>query len=118
MNCPHFSTCNAPLCPEDLTIKKAAWFPGEEVCCRRESIIFVAVQRRIMRAGIGSDTCFTVSMLKRNIPITKTLRGLDPERPRAEALESWLTRHKGRLPLSEAERARRRDLIQRLRKAG
>ncbi|MGA2547530.1 MAG: hypothetical protein ABSF43_13330, partial [Rectinemataceae bacterium] len=81
--------------------------------CKRERIAFAAVQRRIMRAGIGSETCFTVSMLRRNIPITKTLRGLDPERPRAEALESWLTRHKGRLPLSEEERTRRRELLQR-----
>ena len=116
--CPHFLDCSAPLCPDEANLEKSAWFPCEEVCCRRESIDFVAVQRRIRRAGISSGTCFTVAMLRRNIPITKTLRGLDPERPRAEALESWLARHKGRLPLSEAERARRRDLIQRLKWAG
>ena len=115
--CPHFLDCSAPICPDDSTNGKAAWFPGEQVC-KRNGVDFAAVQRRIMRAGIGPETCFTLSMLSRNIPITKTLRGLDSERPRAEALESWLGRHKGRLPLSEEERARRRNLIQRLRKAG
>jgi hypothetical protein len=68
--------------------------------------------------GIDSDTCFTVSMLRRNIAVTKTFRGLDPERPRWEALESWLRQHKGRMPLSEKEKARRRDLIQRFKRAG
>ena len=117
IRCPHFSTCSAPLCPEDSTLEKAAWFPGEEVC-KREGVNFAAVQRRITRAGISSETCFTVIMLGRNIPVTKTLRGLDPERPRIEALESWFARHRGRLPLSEAEKARRRDLLQRLKRAG
>ena len=115
--CPHFLDCSAPICPDDSTIGKAVWYPGEQVC-KRNGVAFATVQRRIMRAGIGPETCFTLAMLCRNIPITKTLRGLDPERPRAEALESWLARHKGRLPLSEAERVRRRDLMQRLKRAG
>lgn len=115
--CPHYSTCSAPLCPDDSGLDEAAWFPGEEIC-RRNGIAFAAIQRRITRAGISSETCFTVVMLRRNIPVTKTLRGLDPERPRGEALKSWLTRHKGRLPLSEEERARRREQLQRFKRAG
>jgi hypothetical protein len=115
--CPHFSTCSAPLCPDDANLEKAAWFPGEEVC-KREGIDFAAVQRRIMRAGIGPDTCFTVSMLRRKIPVTKTLRGLEPERPRAEALESWLRQHKGRMPLSEERKAQLRDRMKGFKRAG
>jgi hypothetical protein len=108
MKCPHFSTCSAPLCPDDSTLETAAWFPGEEIC-RREGIAFAAVQRRIMRAGIGGDTCFTVSMLRRKVKVSKGLRGLDPERPRSEALASWLLRHKGVAPLSEEKRAQLRE---------
>jgi len=110
MKCAHFSTCNAPLCPDDSTLDKSIWYPGEQVC-KRNGVNFAAVQRRITRAGISLETCFTVSMLRRNIPITKTLLGLDPERPRAEALESWLRQHKGRAPLSEEEKERRRGII-------
>ena len=75
--CPHYSTCSAPLCPDDSGLDEAAWFPGEEIC-RRNGIAFAAIQRRITRAGISSETCFTVVMLRRNIPVTKTLRGLTP----------------------------------------
>ena len=110
MMCPHFSTCSAPLCPDDSTLEKSVWYPGEEIC-KRTGITFAAVQRRIIRAGIGPETCFTVLMLKRNIPITKTLRGLDPERVRGLALETWLRQHKGRAPLPEEERERRRGII-------
>ncbi len=110
MKCSLFSTCNAPLCPDDSTLETSVWFPGEEVC-RRVGITFATIQRRIMRASIGSETCFTVSMLRRNISVTKTLRGLAPERPRAEALDYWFRQHKGRAPLSEEEKERRRGII-------
>jgi len=115
--CPHFPMCSAPLCPEDANIEQAAWFPGEEVC-KRLGVDFAHRQRRMGRAGISPDTCFTASMLKRNLPITKTLRGLDPERIRAEALAAWFARHKGRTPLSEEEKARRRERFQRFKRAG
>jgi hypothetical protein len=101
---------HAPLCLDDPALEKAIWYPGEAIC-KRAGISFAAIQRRIVRAGMGADSCFTISMLRRNIPITKTLRGLDPERPRAEALESWLKQHKGRAPLSEEEKERRREII-------
>ena len=110
MKCSLFSTCNAPLCPDDSTLETSVWFPGEEVC-RRVGITFATIQRRIMRASIGSETCFTVSMLRRNISVTKTLRGLAPERPRAEALDYWFRQHKGRAPLSEEEKERRLGII-------
>jgi len=116
--CPHFSTCSAPLCPEDpASIERTVWYPGEEIC-KRQGVGFAARQRRIARAGIGSETCFTASMLRRNIVITRTLRGLDPERLRDEALESWFKRHKGKTPLSEAERERRRALLWSSKRAG
>jgi hypothetical protein len=117
MTCPYFSACSAPLCPGDPTLESAIWYPGEEVC-KHNGINFAAVQRRIIRAGIGPETCFTVSMLRRNIAITKTLRGLDPERPQNEALESWFARHKGKTPLSLEEKNRRRELLQRFKRAG
>jgi len=116
--CPHFTTCSAPLCPEDpASLEQAVWYPGEEIC-KRHGVDFALRQRRIARAGIGSETCFTASMLRRNIAVTKTLQGLDPERPQDEALESWFKRHKGKSPLSEPEKARRRELMQRLKRAG
>jgi len=115
--CPHFSTCSAPLCPEASNVEKAVWFPGEDIC-KRSGIDFAARQRRIARAGSGSGTCFTVSMLKRDIVMTKALQGLDPERPRREALASWLARHKGKTPLSEEEKARRRDRFMRNKRQG
>ncbi len=102
--CQHFATCSAPLCPEDpASLEGGAWFPCEEIC-KRHGVDFAARQRRIARAGIGSETCFTASMLRRNVPVTKTLRGLDPERLRDEALKSWFKRHKGKTPLSEVSR--------------
>jgi hypothetical protein len=116
MKCPHFSTCSAPLCPDVSTLDSAAWFPGEEVC-KREGIAFAAVQRRIMRAGIGSETCFTVSMLRRKVKVSKGLRGLDPEKLRSEALASWLLRHKGVAPLSEEKRAQLRERMLTVRRA-
>jgi hypothetical protein len=113
MKCPHFTTCSAPLCADDSTLEKAIWYPGEEIC-KRSGITITTVQRRIVRVGIVPNTCFTVSMLLRKVKVSKGLRGLDPERPRAEALESWLRQHKGVTPLSEVERTRRRDLMMRL----
>jgi len=93
--CPHFTTCSAPLCPEDpASLERAVWYPGEEIC-KRHGVDFALRQRRIARARVGSETCFTALMLRRKLRVTKSLRGLNPERDRAEALRAWLKEHQG-----------------------
>jgi hypothetical protein len=114
--CPHYSECSAPLCPDDTNLECAVWYPGEQVC-KRQGVDFAAIQRKIIREGIGGETCFTVLMLRRKAKVSKGLRGLDPERPRAEALASWLMRHKGVAPLSEEKRAQLRERMLTVRRA-
>jgi hypothetical protein len=112
--CPHFNDCSAPLCPLDPDNEQRSWFSDEDICQRRiEGVKFVPVQRRIARAGVSTDTYFTVSMLEHKPKVSSGLRGLDPDsyKPRKELLESWFENHKGRAPLSEEKKEELREQI-------
>jgi hypothetical protein len=107
--CKYFDSCAAPLCQDDdESLYEGVWYIGEEIC-RRRGVEFVSRQRRISRVVADRETCYTASMLKRDIAVTKTLMGIDPERDRELALENWFRHHRGKTPLSEDEKARRRE---------
>ena len=90
--CPHFDSCEAPLCPKQpSTVESGIWYPGEPVCSLRGVPHWVKVQRRLARVvgeGDGDRGFFSVRMLEALRRITPATRGADPDRPGAE--ENWL----------------------------
>src|SRR5208337_2991422 len=85
--------CSGPICFFDRERGERLWYPGDPICKHRGFPI-AALQRRIVRAGISPENCFTGSILALNIPVTKTLKGIDPDKPRVKALKAWARKHK------------------------
>jgi hypothetical protein len=92
-------------------MKHGVWFPGEEMCHRREyrNIQWVSRQFRIAKAkGLDSYRgCFTVAMLERKCRLTIKIRGLDPEAGEItpERVESWIRKHPVVRTWTDGERA-------------
>jgi len=54
---PNFDSCNAPLCPLDEEgLKKAVWYPDEEICRRRGlNYPWLKTQKKIAKRAKHSD---------------------------------------------------------------
>lgn len=46
MDCKHFNTCNANLCPIDPELAHRTWFIGEAVCRRKDHAILPMIRRQ------------------------------------------------------------------------
>lgn len=119
--CPHFDACNAPICPlDEASLSGCSWFPGEELCRRRDlAADWMARARKIARR-VGNDPdrgSFTPKILSRNFRITSEVRGLDPnDGPiTAESVARWLGRHPEIPALSEDQRQKARHRMLRAR---
>ncbi|OHD69916.1 MAG: hypothetical protein A2W19_09335 [Spirochaetes bacterium RBG_16_49_21] len=107
--CPKFGTCSAPLCPENLTDDR--WFPDEGICTRYNDL-FVQVQRKIAKRADDMEKYFTLEMLRRNCIIGKNISGIDPDcRDEEKAIHQWLSKHKPKRKLTEAERQARQEVL-------
>jgi len=94
--CPYFDTCSAPLCPmeNEEELKKAIWYPDEEICRRRGlNYPWLKTQRKIGKRAKHSDGYFTLQMLTHLRRVCKGIEGLDPDRDEAPQLQKWLKNH-------------------------
>ena len=85
MECPKYRTCNAPLCPLDKeSLKKGVWYPDEAICSnqRFKGLRWIKIQRRIKKRAIHRDRYFTYEMLTKIRTVRKSIRGLNPAKPR------------------------------------
>jgi hypothetical protein len=95
-SCYHFDTCSAPLCPLDAeSLEHGVWYADEDICDSRkleERPRWLAMQKRIAKRQ--SAGYFTVGMLSRKgLKSTTLLKGIDPDKPEAAQLRSWLKNH-------------------------
>ena len=99
MTCRSFDTCSCPICPEQPANPHLSWFPGEDVCLKREVPAWVKRQRKINKRTGGDYTrgLFTIKMLANPGVITVGIRGLDPDKGETtdQAVQEWLKRHPG-----------------------
>ena len=94
--CPYFDSCSAPLCPmeNEEELKKAIWYPDEEVCRRRGlNHPWLKAQKKIARRAKHSDGYFTIQMLTHPCRICKGIEGLDPDKEEGPQLEKWFKKH-------------------------
>jgi hypothetical protein len=108
MNCKHFESCSAPICPRDTGAEQAVWFADEPVCRLQDSPEWVKRQRKIAKISAYAITgCFTLPMLERHYVIGKKIAGIAPDVTYAErkiAEEDWLCRHPPVRPKTSEER--------------
>jgi len=94
LECPYFDSCNAPLCPLDEEgLKKAIWYPGEDICKRRLNRPWLQTQRKIAKRAKHGDGYFTFEMITHPCRICKGIEGLDPDKDEAPQLEKWFKKH-------------------------
>jgi len=95
LKCPYFDSCNAPLCPmeDEEGLKKAIWYPDEEICRRRGlNYPWLRTQRKIAkRAKHGGY--FTIQMLSHPCRISQGIVGLDPDKDEGPQLQKWFKKH-------------------------
>ena len=91
LECPYFDSCNAPLCPLDEEgLKKAIWYPDEEICKRRGlNYSWLKVQKKIGRRAKHGGY-FTFEMITHSCRISQGITGLDPDKEEGPQLEKWL----------------------------
>ncbi len=82
-DCPHWDTCDSPLCPLDATsLEHGVYYGDEDVCKRRDfaGLPWVKAQRAIAKLGLGvDDGFFTVAMLSAVKQPRPGLKGLNPD---------------------------------------
>ena len=105
--CRLFETCEAPLCPLDNdSLKHGLWYADEGICRARrfQSLPWIQKQKGIAKLELSvDDGFFTVRMLDSAKTVTKSLRGADPNTPKAE--EKWLRqREEKRAKVSQKRR--------------
>lgn len=107
--------CNAPICPlNDKSIKKAIWFPNEEICKRRQfsKINWIVNQKKINHHGTKHiNNFFTAEMLNRKMIVRKNIKGLNPDQYKYEQEKKWILKHPEKKPISEEKK---KELIKRL----
>ena len=91
--CWNFSGCNAPLCPleSDPRHRFAPWYPGQEICCRRDAPPWVQVQKRIAKVVDDNDDpgFFTIDTLMETKRVRKGIKGKNPDWPQDTPLQQW-----------------------------
>ena len=108
MNCKHFDSCSAPLCPLDTeSLMQGIWFCDEDICRLRQVPRFVRNQRTIHRRSKDNDTYYSHSMLDRNIVIKTSIAGIDRDQEIKQASlaeKKWIKDHQEKKPLTEEQR--------------
>ena len=80
MDCKHFASCNANLCPLDPELDNRTWFIGED-CCKRQDFAALPMIRRQKelnkkRPGKYSERPLHAEWLRRTV---RKKRSLSPE---------------------------------------
>jgi hypothetical protein len=78
-SCRHVDDCSAPLCPLAPNLKHLIWYPGEDICRRRDGPGWIRTQKAIASVGAPEDKFFTVAMLQ---AITRVQKRHNRDRPR------------------------------------
>jgi hypothetical protein len=72
MDCKHFPSCNASLCPLDPELDSRTWFVGECICKRMDFAAFPMVRRQKQfnkkRPGKYSERPLYAEWLRRTAP--------------------------------------------------
>lgn len=96
MNCKHYESCSAPICPRNAdSVKHCIWFPGEETCSLTDVPEWVKRQRKLSLYA-SKEGYFNADMLSHGFTIRKGIRGCDPDRlieERAVDVLHWLREH-------------------------
>jgi hypothetical protein len=81
MDCKHFPSCNASLCPLDPELENRTWFVGESICKRLDYAALPMVKRQKQlnkkRPGKYSERPLHAEWLRRTV---RKKRLLSPER--------------------------------------
>ena len=81
-DCPAFEKCEAPLCPLDLGVGRARWFPDEPICRaeKYQELAWINKQRDIRRKlGRKPDIGFFTIRKLRAVTVNRNLLGIDPD---------------------------------------
>jgi len=106
VDCPRFEMgCSSPLCPlDENSINDGIWYPGEEICRRRDAPDWVKRQRAIVKAKAPSDKYFNIAMLRVLKQVRKGIGGVSPDQPLEQAEEAerkWIAEKKGGRVIAE-----------------
>ena len=105
IDCPNFNSCDSPLCFLDETsVRNGIWYPGEEVCRRRDAPDWVRKQKAIVKTKAPKDKYFTVAMLRAIKQVRKGIGGVSPDQPLEQAEEAerkWIAEKKGGRVIAE-----------------
>ena len=114
--CNFYDGCSAPLCPmfSDEDNQKFIWYPDEEICRRVKNIPDWVKQQLKVASKANSESCgyyFTLDMLKVNFRVTKSVKGIDPDKDEPTQLKQWFKRNKGTIKRRISEKQRRQKII-------
>ena len=114
--CNFYEGCSAPLCPmlSDEDNKKYIWYPDEDICRRvKNNPDWIKQQRKVANKA-NSESCgyyFTLDMLKLNFRVTKSVKGIDPDKDEPIQLKQWFKKNKGTKKRRISEKQRRQKII-------
>ena len=120
--CPHFSGCEAILCPLNPYSKYRVWYADEPICKLRafNDFQWIKSQKKIankwekFKKEVGDEdlipeTYFTIEMLDRDFVIRKGIKGLDPDKDEKQQLREWLEAHPEKKEISEERKKELRE---------
>ena len=117
-NCKYYDGCSAPLCPmlsEDEN-QNYIWYPDEEICKRTSNLPEWVKQQRKVAKKANPDSYwfyFTLDMLKVRFRVTKSVKGIDPNKEESPQLKQWFKRNKGikKRKISNDQRNKKREQL-------
>jgi len=116
--CKNYDGCSAPLCPilSDEDNKNYIWYPDEEICTKKRNLPeWVKQQRKVVKKAHPDNFWFyfTMDMLKVKFRVTKSVKGLDPDKEESPQLKQWFKRNKGtkKRKLSNEQKKQRREQL-------
>ena len=105
-NCKYYDGCSAPLCPilSDEENKKYKNLPD-----------WIKQQRKVAKKASPDNFWFyfTLDMLRVRFRVTKSVKGLDPDKKESPQLEQWFKRNKGikKRKLSNEQKKQKREQL-------
>lgn len=116
--CKYYNGCSAQPCPmlSDEENKNYIWYPDEEICTRKSNLPeWVKQQRKVAKKAINDNYWFyfTLDMLKVSFRVTKSVKGIDPDKNKSPQLKQWFKRNKGikKRKISKAQKKQKREQL-------
>ena len=116
--CKYYDGCSAPLCPmlSEEENKNFIWYPDEEICTRKSNLPeWVKQQRKVAKKANPGNFWFyfTLDMLKIRFRVTKSVKGIDPNKEDSPQLKQWFKRNKGikKRKISKTQKKQKREQL-------